>query len=43
MGFNLQPSTLSYWTNYFMAKWDIYIRANPEQFQILILNLPSYP
>lgn len=36
MGFQLFPPTLSYWMNYFMAKWDIYAKANPAGFIILM-------
>lgn len=35
MGFQLQPPTLGYWANYFLAKWDIYVRANPSGLPIL--------
>jgi hypothetical protein len=35
LAFNLQPTTLSYWTNYYMAKWDIYAKANPAGFSLL--------
>lgn len=35
MGFQLQPATLCYWTNFYMAKWDSYARGNPAGFSVL--------
>lgn len=35
MSFFLYPSTLNYWANYYLAKWDIYAVANPMGFQML--------
>lgn len=35
MSFNLYPSTLNYWANYFAAKWDIYANTNPLGFNLL--------
>lgn len=32
MSFFLYPSTLNYWANYYLAKWDIYAAANPMGF-----------
>ena len=34
LGFRLYPPTLSFWANYYMAKYDIYARANPADFPI---------
>jgi hypothetical protein len=33
--FNLQPTTLNYLMNYYMSKWDIFARSNPQGFPIL--------
>ena len=38
MGFQLYPTTLNHWANYFMTKWDIYARANPCNSSLLIPN-----
>eukprot|EP00347_Sterkiella_histriomuscorum_P010633 403375523 len=35
MSFQLYPTTLNYWANYYMAKWDIYAQSNPLGFRIL--------
>ena len=41
MQFHLYPITLNYWGNYFMAKWDIYAKANPAGFTILNQEIPG--
>ena len=38
LGFRLQPTTIAYWANYYMAKFDIYSRENPEGFNCLQVN-----
>ena len=35
MQYELYPVTLLYWTNYYMAQWDIYASANPMNFELL--------
>jgi len=29
LGFHLQPATIAFWTNYYIAKFDVYSRENP--------------
>jgi hypothetical protein len=35
MSFQLYPTTLNYWANYYMAKWDIYAKSNPIGYRLL--------
>jgi hypothetical protein len=35
MEFFLFPTTINYWANYYMVKWDIYATANLNNFNIL--------
>lgn len=43
LGFRLQPTTLAYWANYYMAKFDIYSKENPEGFNCLQTNQTFQP
>jgi G2/mitotic-specific cyclin 1/2 len=38
LGFRLQPSTIAFWGNYYLAKFDVYSRENPEGFNCLQTN-----
>ena len=43
LGFHLQPATISFWGNYYMAKFDIYSKENPEAFNCLQTSDNSKP
>ena len=43
LGFHLLPPTIAFWANYYMAKFDIFAKENPEGFYCLQTNDNSQP